>query len=445
MHALIPLLCLMIGALLGWLAARGRLTTAVIRAERAEAALAAERRVAGERVEALDEARDRLGDMLAGVSAEALRRNSEQFLQVASGELDQRRLAVEHLVSPLRESLAKVEEQLQGLEITRRSAYAALTEQVRTLGESQERLRDQTRSLADALRAPNVRGRWGEMQLRRVVELAGMLAHCDFVEQPTAVGPDGVLRPDLVVALPGGRSVVVDSKVPLSAYLEAAETTDDAVRRTRLREHARQLKGHVDALSAKAYWQRFEPSPDYVILFVPGEAFLADALDQDPTLLDYAVGKGVVLASPTSLIALLKAVALGWREESLAANARRVCDLGKDLYARLSMLGGHLAGVGQQLDRAVDSYNKAVGSLEGRVFVTARKLRDLDVTDAELAAPPPVERVTRALQAPELVESIPERVVGLAAGPAADPALVSLAGEPDRLPTREEIELAAPA
>lgn len=410
-----PLLFVLIGALAGWLLARGRLTAAIVRAERAEAALAAERRAAGERVSALDEARARLGETLAAVSTEALRRNSEQFLHVASGELEQRRLAVEHLVSPLRESLAKVEEQLQGLEITRRTAYATLTEQVRSLGESQDRLRDQTRSLADALRAPNVRGRWGEMQLRRVVELAGMLAHCDFVEQPTAVAADGVLRPDLVVALPGGRSVVIDSKVPLSAYLEAAESADEGLRRTRLREHARQLKGHIDALSGKAYWQRFEPSPDYVILFVPGEAFLADALDQDPTLMEYAVGKGVVLASPTSLIALLKAIALGWREESLAANARQVCDLGKELYSRLAMLGGHLAGVGQQLDRAVDSYNRAVGSLEGRVFVTARKLRDLDVTDDELAAPPVVERVTRALQAPELLDSRPEGVIGLAA------------------------------
>jgi DNA recombination protein RmuC len=255
------------------------------------------------------------------------------------------------------------------------------------------------------------------MQLRRVVELAGMVAHCDFTEQATSTTPDGVLRPDLVVRLPGGRTVVIDSKVPLAAYLEAAQSTDLDVRRAKLREHARRVRAHIDALAAKGYWQRFSPSPDYVVLFVPGEAFLADALDQDPTLLEYGVEKGVVLSSPTSLIMLLKAVGLGWREESLAASAQQVCELGKELYQRLSTLGSHMAGVGQQLDKAVASYNQAVGSLEGRVLVTARKLRDLDVTDAELAAPPQVERHARRLQAAEY------------------------AGGIDRLPTRAELEL----
>ncbi len=374
---------------------------------------------------ALLRSRRRLDAALAYVSTEALARNSEQFMRLATSELDNRRQAVDHLVSPLRESLANMEAQLRGLETARTSAYSALTEQVRSLGETQERLRDSTRSLADALRAPNVRGRWGEMQLRRVVELAGMVEHCDFVEQATSSSPDGVLRPDLVVRLPGGRSVVVDSKVPLAAYLDAAESDDDGVRRERLREHARRLKAHVDALGAKAYWQRFEPSPDYVVLFVPGEAFLAGALDHDAGLLEYAVGKGVVLSSPTSLIMLLKAVALGWREEALAANAKQVCEVGKELYLRLSTLGGHIAGVGQQLDKAVESYNKAVGSLEGRVLVTARKLRDLHVTDTELTAPEVVDRRARAVQAPELVlqELLPGEV----------------------LPSRAELELAASA
>ena len=357
------------GALAAWSAAATRLGAAVRRADRLEADLAAERRTAAVR-----------------------------------GDLDLRQQAVTHLVEPLRETLAKVEGQLHGLEASRQSAYAVLTDQVRSLAATHDRLRDETRGLAAALRAPNVRGQWGEMQLRRVVELAGMLAHCDFTEQATSSTPDGVLRPDLVVRLPGGRSVVVDSKVPLAAYLEAAQSTEPGLRAVKLKEHARRVRSHIDALAAKGYWQRFAPSPDYVVLFVPGEAFLADALDQDPTLLEYGVGKGVVLSSPTSLIMLLKAVALGWREESLAASAQEVCQLGKELYQRLSTLGAHVAGVGQQLDKAVESYNSAVGCLEGRVLVTARKLRDLEVTDVELAPPPQVERQSRQLQAPELVD-----------------------------------------
>ncbi|MEO6715068.1 MAG: DNA recombination protein RmuC [Mycobacteriales bacterium] len=382
-------LAFVVGVLLAWSLAGSRLGVAVRRADRLEADLDAERRTAG-----------------------------------ARGDLNLRQQEVAHLVAPLRETLAKVEGQLHGLETTRQSAYAVLTEQVRSLAQTHDKLRDETRGLADALRAPNVRGQWGEMQLRRVVELAGMVAHCDFTEQSTSTTPDGVLRPDMVVRLPGGRTVVIDSKVPLAAYLEAAQSADLDGRRAKLKEHARRVRAHIDALAAKGYWQRFSPSPDYVVLFVPGEAFLADALDQDPTLLEYGVEKGVVLASPTSLIMLLKAVALGWREESLAASAQEVCTLGKELYNRLSTLGSHMAGVGQHLDKAVDSYNSAVGSLEGRVLVTARRLRDLDVTDAELAAPPPVDRHTRRLQAAEYaVELI-------------------VLDDRERLPTRAELELA---
>jgi DNA recombination protein RmuC len=381
------LLAFVAGALAAWCFAASRLGVAVRRADRLAADLDAERRTAASR-----------------------------------GDLDLRQQAVSHLVDPLRETLAKVEGQLHGLETTRQSAYAVLTEQVRALASTHDRLRDETRGLADALRAPNVRGQWGEMQLRRVVELAGMVAHCDFTEQATSSTPDGVLRPDMVVRLPGGRTVVIDSKVPLAAYLEAAQSKDLELRQVKLKEHARRVRAHIDALAAKAYWQRFSPSPDYVVLFVPGEAFLADALDQDPTLLEYGVEKGVVLSSPTSLIMLLKAVGLGWREESLASSAQEICELGKELYLRLSTLGSHFAGVGQQLDRAVDSYNKAVGSLEGRVFVTARKLRDLDVTAADLAEPPQVERQVRRLQATELVEH-----------------------QATTLPSRAEVELAASA
>lgn len=386
-------LAFVVGALVAWLLASSRVGVAVRRADRLAADLDAERRTAA-----------------------------------ARGDLELRQQAVGHLVAPLRETLAKVEGQLHGLEATRQSAYAVLTEQVRSLAATHDRLRDETRGLADALRAPNVRGQWGEMQLRRVVELAGMVAHCDFTEQATSSTPDGVLRPDMVVRLPGGRTVVIDSKVPLAAYLEAAQSGDLEFRTAKLKEHARRMRAHIDALAAKGYWQRFSPSPDYVVLFVPGEAFLADALDQDPTLLEYGVAKGVVLSSPTSLIMLLKAVALGWREESLAASAQEVCALGKELYQRLSTLGVHFAGVGQQLDKAVDSYNRAVGSLEGRVLVTARKFRNLDVTDVELAVPLQVERQARRLQAAEYVDEPID--LGEALG---------------RLPTREELEYAASA
>lgn len=438
MSQLTALVAFLAGAIAAWSLNSTRLRQAVRRADRLEAELLAERRVAGSR-----------------------------------GDLDLRQQAVTHLVDPLRETLAKVEGQLHGLEASRQSAYAVLTDQVRSLALTHDRLRAETRGLADALRAPNVRGQWGEMQLRRVVELAGMVAHCDFTEQATSSTRDGVLRPDLVVRLPGGRSVVVDSKVPLAAYLEA-QSGETEVRKAKLVEHAKRVRAHIDALAAKAYWQRFSPSPDYVILFVPGEAFLADALDQDPTLLEYGVGKGVMLASPTSLIMLLKAVGLGWREESLAASAQQVCELGKELYQRLSTMGAHFAGVGQQLDRAVDSYNNAVGSLEGRVLVTARKLRDLDVIDLDLTAPAQVERQARRLQAPEFDGSAPDGATAQAAFPfpasptvsaqptapapaprrhmaalpdayAADAAYGLAAVDGGRLPSRAELELATSA
>ena len=377
------------------------------------------------------------------------------------GHLQATTTATRSAVAPVRESLDRFDARLRELEGSRIEWHAQLREQVESVRVTGESLRRETASLANALRKPQVRGRWGELHLRRAVELAGLVDRCDFTEQLSLSGADGVLRPDLVVLLPGGRSVVVDSKVPLAAYLEAADCSDDEARTGRLREHARRLKAHVDALGAKAYWQSFQPSPDYVVLFMPGEAFLADALDQDPTLLEYAVGKGVVLASPTSLIALLKAVSLGWREESLAVNARQVCELGKELYSRLATLGGHVAGVGQQLDRVVESYNRAVGSLEGRVLVTARKLRDLDVTTDELPAPLQVERVSRQLQSPELIgpDELPPRESASTRDGVAVPSLAAARARHadaavdvwderfgvDRMPTREEVQLASPA
>ena len=372
-----------------------------------------ERRATAEKLEVLQSAQRQLGDSFSALSAEALERNNRAFLDLAAeslakvrseatGELEQRRQAVEHLVEPLRTTLAKVESQLQSLEVGRQQAYTALTEQVRALSQTQDRLHTETANLVTALRAPSVRGRWGEMQLRRVVEAAGMVRHCDFDEQVTATGPDGVHRPDLVVHLPGGKHLVVDAKVPLQAYLEAAEAPEADLRTKKLGDHAKRLRAHVDALSAKSYWEQFQPSPDMVVLFVPGEAFLAAAWEQDDGLFEYAAARRVLPASPTTLIALLQAVAYGWRQEALAENARAVCEVGRELYKRLATMGEHVAAVGRNLDRAVDAYNKQVGSLESRVLVSARRLADLEVGDGELATADPIDKVTRSLQAPEL-------------------------------------------
>jgi DNA recombination protein RmuC len=311
-------------------------------------------------------------------------------------------------VAPLRESLGKVESHLRELERARVSAYAALTEQVAAVKESSAGLRTETSALVSALRAPQARGRWGEMQLRRVVEVAGMLAHCDFDEQVSVSTADGTLRPDMVVRLAGGKNVVVDAKVALSAYLEAAECTDDVRREARLQAHARHLRAHVDGLAAKAYWAALAPTPEFVVLFVPGEAFLAPALERDPALLEEAMRKGVIVATPTTLLAMLRTVAYAWQQQALTDNAREVFEIGQELYRRLGTMGGHVDKLGRTLRRAVEDYNATVGSLERNVLTQARKLAELKVTDRDLASPGTVEEVPRALTARELVESAEE-------------------------------------
>jgi DNA recombination protein RmuC len=404
----------------GWLAASARAATELRRARIAEAQanarLEAERGHAANQAELLADAERRLADAFAAVSREALDQNARSFLELAGtrlaqeqaqarGDLDQRRQAVEHLVAPLQQALERVEHELAGIEAARQQAYAGLTAQVRGLTESQDRLRKETTHLAAALRSPQVRGRWGEVQLRRVVELAGMVPHCDFVEQATLERAGVVRRPDLVVNLPGGRRLAVDAKVPLAAYLEAHEAGEDDDRRALLlREHSRQLRSHVNALADKAYWEQFPLAPDFVVLFIPGEPFLAAAFDHEPGLFEYAHSRRVLLATPTTLIALLQSVAVGWRHEVLADNAAAVCETGRELYRRLSTMGEHVTAVGRALDKAVDAYNRQVGSLESRVLVTARKLADLGVGDgSELVSPEPVERAARAPQADELI------------------------------------------
>jgi DNA recombination protein RmuC len=373
---LLLLIGLAAGAALGWLVARSR---SAVDLARLEATLQATR-----------DGEARLEASLRGLTLEARGQTQD---------------AVADAVTPLQEALLRYERRVAELERDRVGAYESLREQVRAMHEVSGELRTETRRLVSALRSPTVRGRWGEHQLRRIVEAAGMLEHCDFDEQVTASTDAGVVRPDLVVRLHGGRQVVVDAKAPLEAYLSALEAPDDQARATRLTQHSRQLRAHVDALSAKSYWSAFEPAPEFVVLFVPADTFLDVALQHDPSLLEHAFARNVILATPATLVALLRTVAYAWRQDSLAANALAVHQTGRELYARLATMGEHLAKVGAGLSTAVTSYNRAVGSLEARVLVSARKLAELGVSAEDLPPPPQVEAAPRQLQAPELVDS----------------------------------------
>ena len=362
-----------IGVVLGYLLARNRLaTTAATATERA--------RSAQER-------------------ATLLERQAAERTALADGQLAQR-FDVEQLVGPMRETLARVERQLRESDIARAQSHAELAQQVESTRHGAEQLREQTRALVTALQRPEARGRWGELQLRRVVELAGMAAHVDFDEQ---VIVDGGLRPDMVVRLAGGKNVIVDSKVSLAAYLEAASAVDEATREARLAAHARHLKAHVDQLASKAYWTALQETPEFVVMFIPGEAFLAPALEYDPGLLEHALARRVHIATPTTLVSMLRTVQYAWQQEKLSENARAVFDVGRELYDRLSGLGKHLERVGKSLTSSVAAYNAAVGTLETRVLVSARKLSALGVVDGALPAPDAITETARPLSAPELV------------------------------------------
>jgi DNA recombination protein RmuC len=350
--------------------------------------------VAGRLLVRRDEAA--LAASFEGIAARALRGESDR-------DLAQQQQSVRQLVEPLREQLGRVEGQLRGLETERARAFGELSKQVDTVRQSSELLGRETASLVNALRKPQARGQWGEMQLRRVVEHAGMLARCDFDEQATVRDADGrALRPDLVVRLAGRRSVVVDAKVTLAAYLEAAESTDEDFREQRLVAHARHLREHVDRLADKAYWQQFPDAPEFVVLFVPGEAFLAPALERDPALLEHAYARRVHIATPTTLVSLLRAVAYAWQQHSLTENAQEVFRAGKELYTRLSTLGGHVDKLGRSLNSAVTDYNKTVASMERNLLPSARRMSDLGVADVGLTGPRPVDAVATRLVAPEL-------------------------------------------
>ncbi|MGA2744031.1 MAG: DNA recombination protein RmuC [Candidatus Sulfotelmatobacter sp.] len=380
---------------------------------RLESALDSERKTNAEKIELLTKAGDRaatdLQNAFKALAADALKSNNSSFLQIAQetlkrfqseakGDLDARQKAVADMVAPVRESLSKVDAQIQQIEKDRVDAYSGLREQVQSLVTTQKELHSQTGNLVRALRTPNVRGRWGEIQLRRVVEIAGMLPYCDFTEQETVTGESGRLRPDLVVKLPGGKNVVVDAKTPLQAFLDAFETTDEEARRACLATHARQVRDHINTLSGKKYWEQFESTPEFVVMFLPGETFFSAALEQDTGLIEHGVLNKVIPASPTTLIALLKAINYGWNQDKLARNAQQISNLGKELHERLRKLAVHITGVGTNLDRAVESYNQAIGSLENRVLVSARKFAELGASVAEdIPELEPIETTARAL------------------------------------------------
>ena len=372
----------------------------------AQASLAAQRQATADRETLLAQTDDRLRRTFASLSAEALRTNNQSFLELAktslaeyqkqaSTDLQHRQQRIGDLVKPLHESLARVDAKLQEVERQRTGASAQLSEQLRTLAVS-------TTNLERALRTPNIRGGWGEIQLRRVVEMAGMINHCHFVEKKAATSDDGRFIPDFIIKLPGGRNIIVDAKVPYIAYREAVEASSDATRTAKLKDHARQLREHIIQLSSKKYWDQFQPAPEFVFMFLPGEGYFSAALQHDPALIEFGVDKRVIPSSPLTLIALLRAVAYGWQQETVARNAQNVSDLGRELYDRVRVLGGHFEELAKGLTRAVDAYNSTVGTLESRVLVTARRFKELGVAANDpIPELPPVDPTPRALQAPE--------------------------------------------
>jgi len=393
--------------LAGWLLGRRRVHALEVELAQARAELGSQEALAQEREQALELAAMRVRAGFDAAATEALRGNSEVFLQlarqalaqqqqIAEQQLTEREKAVETMLAPVRDALQRTHEQIARIEKERAEAFGALRNSLESVALGQQALQRETRNLVTALRRPEVRGQWGEMTLRRLAELAGMVEHCDFAEQVHVAGEDGALRPDMIVNMPDGRQLVVDVKTPLDAYLSAVEAQDDATRDAALKRHAQAVTERVRALASKAYWSQFEHSPDFVVLFIPGDQFLAAAVAEVPSLLEDAVRQHVIIATPTSFVALLKAVAYGWRQNALAENAARIQELAEDLYKRLARFGDHMARIGRALGQSVDAYNSAVGSLERQVLPGARKFTELGLRPGkEIEEMVPVEKLAR--------------------------------------------------
>jgi DNA recombination protein RmuC len=397
---------------------QGKIEALLSRSSELETRLKKEQELSAQRLADFEKAREELSNQFKALAAETLKSSNTSFLELAQstfskfhemakGDLEKRESNIASLVKPVQESLSKFDAKIQDIEKSRVGAYESLSQQIRSMGEMQGQLKNETQNLVRALANPRVRGRWGETQLRRVIELAGMLNYCDFQEQGSVDTEEGRLRPDVVIKLPQGKTIIVDAKAPLSAYLEAMEAQDDGVKQERIAHHARLVRGHIQDLSRKSYWAQFEDNLEFVIMFLPGESFYQAALESDPELVEYAFKNNVIPATPASLISLMKAIAYGWRQEALAANSKKISELGKELYKRLITMSSHVASVGKNLNTAVDSYNKAVSSLESRVLVSARKFNELAVDDPNLILEetPSLDIRTRSLQAPDFVDS----------------------------------------
>jgi DNA recombination protein RmuC len=402
---------ILIGALIAWALTRRRRTILTQSVELLETRIKAQDTLQNEREAAFEQANNRITQEFADLANRSLKANSENFLRMAEQnlgkqhekakrELSERELAVENLVKPIKDTLERSHKQIADLEKSRSEAYGSIKSQLETMQLNQLSLKQETQNLVNALRRPEVRGRWGEITLRRLVELAGMVEHCDFQEQVhTAASDEKIIRPDMIVSMPGERTLVVDVKTPLDAYLEAVEAADDSKRKAALERHARNVREHIRALASKSYWEQFSESPEFVILFIPGDQFLSAALNEDPNLIESALSQQIILATPTSFVALLKAVAYGWRQLALAENAQEIRKLAEDLHGRLAAFVGHLNKLGRQLHSSVEHYNRAVGSLERKVLPGARKFVELGI------------RPKKEIEPLEPLESLPRTIV----------------------------------